>query len=318
MPNFKHSPHCILATLVTLEPDVMVGNRIGAWAGVGPHGEVDLSAEELRQRGHAIEVRENGAGLYALRNPGESVRKYEIDYRERVVSFEDRDPMELEEFLSSAIRVAADGRYLCSFAEPLYRQQQACTEAGAGGLMHRQDLQGLADIARDNGFSANAGMYDIVASGIEDDVPYLQTIQNMMAGRRLTESSRLFDLLEADGIPIAAWHEIVEMPQYGIDQVRAIFRMYMSRYVETFPIERILRIDAPAGVNLREALDQSAELISEDPPFEGQNIIRGYRTSPVRHYRAEGADVILFSDPMGEYAYSWPSQEPTPAPGLRA
>lgn len=318
MANFKHAPHFVRATLVHLDPSEMAGNRVSVWEGQDQNGlPYFISAAELGNRGHAIETLEGGAGLYAVTLPDEIPTRFSVDYRNGVVELENGGtPVDLKEFLASSVRVTMDGRYICSFAEPLYRQQIACKEAGIAGLAHRQDLAELAELARVNGFSTNAGMYDIIASDIEDDVPYLQALNSMLAGRRLTESSPLFRRIASQGVPVEAWHEIAEMPQYTIPQVRAIFRMFMARYVEQHPIERILRIEAPTEV-LQAALDETADLLSVDEPFDGANFIRGYRTSAVRRYRADGVDIILFSDPAGAYAYAYPSPpspSATPAP----
>lgn len=321
MPNFRFAPHCAFVDLALLEPNHMGGTAIATWIGMAPDGLIDIDAGELRRRGHAVEVGDNGAGLYAIRREGSEPTRYQVNYRDGVVEFEDDHPsIELDEFLRSSVRVTPNGRFICSFVEPLFRQLQKCNEVGTDGALHRQDLSELTQHRQSEGFSAGVGLYDIVATGLTDEVPAVQQFLNMVQGRRLTEVSGLFRQLDDLGVPQADWNELKDSPAYQIDQVRALFRHLLSRYVEDRPIERILRLETDDADTLIASLDEAAELISVDPPFNVGNFIRGYSTSEVRHYRAGGADVIVFNDPMGAYAYAWPSppvptDEPA-APGL--
>jgi len=319
MPNFKYSPHCIRTRLAVLEPALMAGNGVGMWSGKTDEGPIDITAGELRERGHAIQVTDGGAGFYAIRETDAPTLQYDIDWTTETVSLSDGTEMPLEAFREGAVRATPEGKILCSFLLPLHEQHRICREAGTGGRLHNQDLAAFATHSRAEGFTPETGMYDIVTSEMPDKLSDMEAM--MAAGARaVTETAPIFARLEEMGIPRQAWVKLSSVPQFGIEQVRATYRALMEPYIGDIPIEDVSMIIADEAI-LTACLDAAADKLTINEPFTGGNIIPDYRTSPVRHYVSEGMEAIVFTDPMGAYAYTWapgpkPEAEPDQAPRI--
>lgn len=332
--NFKYAPWCRRISHAVLTPAairdgdgaVMFQSRefefgeegvLAPPAVVGPEDLLDT--KQIREKAHAIATDDAGAGVYAMLDDTAAAVRFSVDYKADQVHFEGSETvMPLQQFLRTHARLRPNGRFICSLMEPLHEQRQKCQEAGVDGTLHLQDVGELAQWMAGTGFTDEVGMYDIVATDLRDDVDFLAAARNMVAGESLKNVSPLFGRLALQGLPPQAWIEIKDFPQYNIEQVRAVFRLFLGRYIEQAPIERVLRLEVADHAGLIAALDGVADLVSVDPPFNAGNFIRNYATSEVRHYRHEGADVIVFSDPAGAYAYAWPTTAPAPAARMGA
>jgi hypothetical protein len=258
-----------------------------------------------------------GAGMWAVRDPfrPEAIR-YSIDFDEKVVHIENASrPMSLDEFQKSAIRVSDKGASLCSFMQNLSDQYVSC-HGVEGAELHVMDIGMTAQNLRDSELKEDkydVGMFDIVSSDLRDGLSFMEILAKINAKNAPTyESLGLKDLYSDhhDG----RWSEIREHPQFMVEQIRALFGSFMEPLLDGFPIERVSCLQLPAGEPLAMFIEEHADLISQNAPFDGGNIMP-YRTSPVGHYRGynqekdEHFDVIVFSDFMGTYAYAWPTPE---------
>lgn len=312
--NFAGCSKFVFSDLVVLRQ-----KNNGDWEGSYVEGDtVQYSNEQLNNAICIIPDNEEGIGMWAVRDPfrNDAIR-YSIDFNEKVVHIEGGSrPMPLEEFQKSAIRVTDDGKSLCSFMQTLNDQYAAC-HGVAGAEMHIMDIGMTAQQLRDSDKvedKYNVGMFDIVSSDLRDGLSFMDLMAKINSKNAPTyESLGLKDLYSDhhDG----RWFEIREHPQFMVEQIRALFGSYMDNLLDGFPIERVSCLQLPAGQPLAMFIEEHADLVSQDAPFEGGNIIPGYRTSPVGHYRGyndekdEHFDVIVFSDFMGTYAYAWPTPE---------
>lgn len=312
--NFKHCPSFIYAdvALLSLQED-------GNWAGVDADG-VNVRFSEARMRASTpVATDGNGDGLYAVVDDlraGESFR-FVIDRATDLVHVENSErPIPYETFVRCAMRADDDGKPICSFLIPLHEQYSLCRER-PGGDKHCMAIADEAEALRATnkvGDLINVGLYDAVSSGITDGLSFVELMQKVTAkgGRPVHEKYGLDEALPGQ------WAEIRAFPQYMMGPIRALFGSYMDERIGDFPLERISRLHAPRGAPIAMYLDEVAELVSVDEPFDGGNVIRNYRTSEVAHYRGNGYDAIVFSDMAGTYAYAWPTPEApkaAPAPG---
>lgn len=313
MPNFRNAPKARPSLLIAVDP----GDLPRTWDVETEDGDhFVLQDVDLRRLGHPLQRADNGAGLYALVSETKPAMAYAIDHRERTVALEDGTTMPIEDFLRTMVRVKSDGCTICAFIEPFHVQQQACLEAGAEGMVHRYDLQASIDFAREGGFREDVGMFDIVVSGLADETPFLQRMQNAMSP---SWTPAALDTMSRMAIPPHAWREIKDHPNYNLDQVRAMFRNLMEPYIGAFPIERVKMVVAPPGaVDLAVLIGEGIPHVATREPFRAANIMIGYETSAVEHFEGDDVEAIVFSDPSGSYAYAWPRQpkpDVDPAPG---
>jgi len=311
--DFRHCPAFAFA-----DHAVVSQQQDGSWAGVDADGvPVSYSADEM-DGAVAMLDDGNGRGLFAVPDAvraGE-IRRFSIDHAAGVVHIEGAArAMPMRQFFRHAVRVDPQGKPVCSFMQPLHEQYSLCRDR-QGCESHCMDVADLAENMRRSDKVADlidAGLYDAVASGLDDGMSFMDVMARVTArgGRPVHETFGLEDVLPGQ------WNEIREFPQYMMAPIRALFGTYMEERIGDFPLERISRLHAPAGTPLAMHVEAVAELVSTDEPFEGGNIIRGYRTSPVGHYRGDGFDVIVFSDMAGTYAYAWPTP-PAPEAGPAA
>lgn len=290
----------------------------GNWEGVFVEGDaVQYTDDQLQNAICLVPENSDGAGMWAVRDQfRQDAIRYSIDFDKNIVHIEDAArPMPLEEFQKSAIRVTDKGESLCSFMQSLSDQYATC-HGIQGAEMHIMDIGMTAQRLRDSEEPTDkydVGMFDIVASDLRDGLSFLDIIAKINANNAPTyESLGLKDLYSDhhDG----RWFEIREHPKYLVEQIRALFGSFMEPLLDGFPIERVSCLQLPAGEPLAMFIEEHADLISQNAPFDGGNIMP-YRTSHVGHYRGyneekdEHFDVIVFSDFMGTYAYAWPTPE---------
>lgn len=313
--DFKHRPTFAFATHALIE---MAGD--GRWRGVDADGVETAYSDDEVGRAVAVATDGEGRGLYAIPDEarmGEN-RRFIIDRDKGVVHIEGAArALPVDEFMKCAVRTDRDGKPVCSFLHPLHEQYALCRGA-KGGEAHCMDVADEAEAIRNTGKvgdMVNAGLYDAVASGLSDGMGFMDLMARVTArgGRPVHERFGLGEALPGH------WAEIREFPQYMIDGVRALFGNYMDGLIGEFPLERISRLHAPPGAPVAELLDGIADFVAADEPFDGGNVIRGYRTSPVARYRGEGFEAIVFSDMAGTYAYAWPltaKPDEANAPGM--
>jgi len=299
--DFKYCPYFAFA-------DHVVVRREGdTWTGIDSDGaEVRFSDEGFL---HALELQadEAGNGLYAVPDPlRKEARRFLVDHKEGIVHVENGErPVPINDFIKHALRADSEGKPICSFMQPLHEQRQLC-EGRTDGDLHLHDISAFAEAKRTSeavGDRIDAGLYDIVTSGLDDGLDFMEIMRKVTdaSGKPVHETTALRMHMPAP------WHEIREFPQYMLAPIRALFGSYMEERLGEFPIERVSRLQAPVGFPLSLHFENFSEIVSEDDPFEGGNIIPGYRTSPVIHFRGEGFDAIVFSDFAGTYAYAWPT-----------
>ena len=301
MPSFRNAPKAKPAVLVVATPS----DAPGMWdCTAGEEDVFPISDELLRKFGHPIHRADNnGEGFYALALDGQEPVAYSIDHDAQIVEFENGETKPLKDFITGSVRVDKDGKTVCSFVEPLHVQYSICKEANA--IAHLADVQQTVAHARGQGFSPNVGMYDIIVSGLEDEIPFFERMRAAMAP---SWSEEAIAALERTGAPAHAWGEIKDHPHYTHEAVRVMFRDLMGPYIGAFPIERVKTIAGPPGANVEGLLELAFPRTATNAPFRAPNIMPGYETSDVAVFGDEHVEVIVFSDPVGVYAYAWPRQ----------
>ena len=306
----RFSPKAVFANLALVDMNPQVGGP--RFAGVFEDGEAfEVEDDHLGRDFLAVQADEHGAGVYA-QVAGDAFR-YEIDFRECVVSIEGADDMPLNDFLARAARVDDTDRFICLFKDTLYHQIIAVKERGRTAEGHRMDLPPLAEWvkareAESGQASRFTGLYDIVAAGLDDRHNPYATMRDVhgMAQPSMRGMHEVFR---------EAWSEVRQYPQFSDERVRALFRQQLGDRIGEFPLGSVMRLEALSmgADKTREmnALAQHLERhgavkVREDKPFDLSNYIPGYRTSNVPVYDLDGLEVILFSDKFGVYAYAYP------------
>lgn len=308
--DFSNSPFFRFSSHVLARP-----GGDGRWDAVDEEGLGSRIDESDFAGALELAAAEDGTGLYAIVDPSSPARKFRADYASGKVHVEDGGrTMDVGEFAKHAVRTGSDGTPICSMRQPLHVQYEKCREAG--DMAHCLDVADMADAMRKSAHvpdQVGAGMYDIVSSGIDDGLSFMELMARVTArgDRAVHEGTAL-----GTAFPGGRWAQIRDFPQYMMAPVRALFGSYMEEIAGEYPLEKVSRLHAPPGAPVAAMLDAVAEFVEEDPPFEGGNIVPGYRTSPVARYRGEGFECIVFTDMAGTYVYAWPSPEaPQPAPG---
>lgn len=315
MTNFKASPHGIVGNFCEVVASHFRGNVVEAYnvTGYGT-GATRMTTADLRDRARSLVRDEAGNGLYVVKPVEGKHQRYNVDYKTGLVEFEDGSQVDIETFMHQGLRTDVDGKILCAVSEPLLQQFEVLKEAGGKATLHLHDLASLAAIRREETLSTEIGLYDIAASGLEDEVDIMTSYENRSGETAYSVAPTLFDDLADNGLPPQMWIECHAHPMFSSEQVRSLFRQLLGPFTQDFPVERVMLTAGPHH-KIMAAMDASADLIEIHPPFTAPNIMRGYATSDVRRYRRDGAEVVVFSDMGGAYAYAWPVQpELTPAP----
>lgn len=307
-PDYRFAPCCLLSALVHAMP---VGG--GAWETVTGEGLTgSLNDADFRDRCRTVAAEETGDGIYSVVPPGpKKVLRFVVDSREKTVSIEGFDePLPLDEFRMMAVRCREDGKIICSMAETLSNQWRACKEQD-GCEDHLLDIREMS--------SAYAGsdqvselydhhMYELASNGTDDGLDYLEVVRRMMASVHphgpVHERFGLHDALPG-------WTEIANLPNVMQAPVRVAFDTFMSEMLGDYPRERVTMTCVPRGkAQFSEALEDAGyELAGMLEPFDGGNLIPGYKTGDVAFHRAKGVDIVVFNDFIGTYAYAWPTDE---------
>lgn len=310
MPNrdrFDFAPTCVLASLAVVEP---VGD--GRWRATDDGGLVSfLSDADFRDR-CVLVTGGDASGVYSVIAPAEieRPRRFVLDAREKTVAIEGFEvDMRLDEFRRMAVRATAAGKPIVSLAASLAGQWEGCRQAGLDGEDHLLDIREMSGCygqsdQEDELYDHH--MYNLVSSEQDDGKSYPELLATIMAaGHRDGPVHQRFGLTSA----FDDWREVRALPPFMQAQVRVAFDMFMRKLLGDYPQDRVSMACA-GGEQLSERLEEAGfDLAGMLPPFEGGNMLPGYRTGDVALHRARGVDVIVFTDFLGTYAYAWPTDE---------
>ena len=306
----RFSPKAAFATLALVEMNPNPG--AARFAGVYEDGEgFEIEDAAIGRQLRPVQADEHGAGVYA-RIDGEPFR-YEIDYRAGTVSIENGEELPLDEFVGRAARVDDNGRFICLMRDSLYHQIVAVKERGRGADAHAMDIPQYAEHVKAREVAEGVqnrftGLYDIVASGLDDR-------HDPMATMRDVNGIGQASMRNMHPAFAAGWAEVRAYDQFKDERVRALFRQQLGDRIGQFPLGSVLRLEVQgrggdpdrALRSLCESLERSGAVQQrEDRPFDLSNYIPGYRTSVVPVFDLDGIEVIAFADRFGTYAYAYP------------
>lgn len=308
-PKFKYAPHCTLSALAHVYP---IGD--GVWESVNDGGDVTrLSDTDFRIRCRAVVNADNGEGVYSVIAPTELgvARRYVVNTDEKTVSLEGFEhDIDLSEFRKMAVRTTSDGKLIASMSQRLADQWALCNEHG-GADDHVMDIGQMAQAYADSVDKfelLDHHSYGLETSGMTDGLDFMQVMARITAiGHPDGPTHERFPLKEA----FEGWVEVRELPAYMKGSVRMAFDVFMRDMLGDFADDRVTMVCVPRGTEqLSEKLEEAGfELEGMLPPFEGRNMIPGYKTGDVAFHRSRGVDVVVFSDFIGTYAYAWPTAE---------
>ena len=322
-PRFRFAPHCTLSSLAYVAPA-----DGGRWTVEHEGGGVgEIGDDDFHRRCCALHRADNGEGVYSVIAPTELgvVRRFAINAAEKTVTIEGfEEPLPIDEFRKMAVRTTKEGKVIASLAESLSEQWKKCKESGEADD-HVMDIREMADVYKDSGDRFELydhHMYNLTSSEMSDGLDFMALMAKISAiGHPQGPVHTRFPLSEA----VEGWREVRELPTYMQGGVRFAFDTFMRDMLGDFPDDRVSMVFAAHGdANFSEALENAGfELEGMLPPFDGKNILPGYKTGDVAFHRSRGVDVVAFSDFMGTYAYAWPTEEggkfeiPAGIPGLK-
>lgn len=293
--NFENQPKFVFSSVINVYRD----DEDSTWIGFDEDGlEISLDEDEMQNALHI------GAGLYALIDPlrKDDVRRFYLNDETGNVHIEDGGShLSLEEFIGMSVRVDDEGRPIVPMCASLHTQYIACKEG-----QHTDHLHNLSAMARHihekypNNFDSS--MYFLVSADIDDGLTTEMALQRME-----NKTPPSYESLGLSAVIDGPWSEIIDYPQYLHAPVRSLFGRFLGDRIGEFPIEKIARMHVAHDTPLEDILGASAELIRVDQPFDGSDIVPGYRTSEVSCFRGDNFDAIVFSDMMGKYVYAWPT-----------
>ena len=307
--KFKHAPNCTLSTIAMVQPV-----EAGVWQTVNEGGDVNrLGDADFHRRCLPISVADTGEGVYAVIAPTELgvARRYVVNKEEKTVSLEGfEQDIDLSEFRKMAVRTTSEGRMIASLASRLTDQWNKCTESGQA-QDHLLDIREMAECyvgSTDEFEQFDHHSYNLETSGMTDGLDFMQVMAKISAiGHPEGPTHVRFPLEEA----FEGWREVRELEGYMKAPIRMAFDLFMRPMLGDFPDDRVTMMSVPRGdAQLSEMLEEAGfDLEGMLPPFEGRNVIPGYKTGDVAFHRARGVDVVVFSDFIGTYAYAWPTEE---------
>nr|WP_250808055.1 hypothetical protein [Neorhizobium tomejilense] len=309
--DFKHAPHCTLASLAHVYP---VDEN--TWESVNDGGDVTrFHTSEFRRRCLSVFSTETGEGIYSVVSEKELgvARRYVVNVADKTVSLEGfEEPIDLAEFRKLGVRTDKDGKLISSMASGLMDQWHKCNESGVADD-HLIDIRMMAEAyigSEDEFEQLDHHSYNLETSGVTDGLDFTQLMAKITAiGHPEGPAHVRFPLNEA----FEGWKEVRELPGYMKGPIRVAFDAFMREMLGEFPDDRVSMVAVPRGAanaQLSEMLEQAGfDLEGMLPPFQGGNMIPNYVTGDVAFHRARGVDVIVFSDFVGTYAYAWPTEE---------
>ncbi|MDW9478725.1 hypothetical protein GOB57_08410 [Sinorhizobium meliloti] len=308
--KFRNAPHCTLSSLAYVMP-----TEGGRWQTVNDGGDVnELENADFNRRCQAVARADNGEGVYSVIAPTELgvARRYVLNANDKTVSLEGfEQDIALDEFRKIAVRTTADGMVLASFAERLADQMNKCRESGVADdhLMDIREMAAMYADSEDRFELHEHHMYNLQGGEFDDGLDFMALMAKISAiGHPDGPTHQRFPLTEA----LEGWREVRELPTYMIGGVRFAFDLFMREMLGDFPDDRVTMIFAEKGdgAQFSEKLEDAGfELSGMLKPFDGRNVLPGYKTGDVAFHRARGVDVVVFSDFMGTYAYAWPTEE---------
>lgn len=307
--NFKNAPFFSYANILFLAP---MPN--GSYHGLDEDKEpIVVPANTIEKTLFPLYTDANDIGVYIkideLRRPfkasfNSEKGNYFVESEENKI--DNFVPINYDDFRKSVVRVDSEGKYICSLSLPLHEQLEAVKRFNAGS--HLSDIQDNILYLReqeDDNKKMEVGFYDIQTSELDDGLTIMDVINriNDNSKKPLFETHPFF---KEFGKQIQ-WFEIKRLGTYQLSAVRVIFKEFLKNRIGDFPIENIVMTVLPKEFELDLLIENSADLISSDKPFEMGNIMPGYKTSNVRTYNSNGLEIIVFEDMMAKYAYAYPS-----------
>jgi regulator of extracellular matrix RemA (YlzA/DUF370 family) len=308
--KFKNAPNCTLASLAYVMP-----SEGGRWQTVNDGGDVNvLEDADFNRRCQAIARADNGEGVYSIVAPTELgvARRYVLNADQKTVSLEGfEEDIDLAEFRRMAVRATPSGAILASFAQTFTDQWNKCTESGVA-QDHLMDIRMMAEtyIGSEDPYELHDyRMYSLQTGGMTDGLDFMALMAKINAiGHPEGPTHDRFPLKEAfDG-----WQEVRSLPTYMVGGVRFAFDLFMRDMLGDFPDDRVTMVALPKGEDAQfsEKLEEAGfELSGMLKPFNGRNVLPGYKTGDVAFHRARGVDIVVFSDFAATYAYAWPTEE---------
>lgn len=307
--KFKYAPYCSLSTLAHVYPIAE-----GVWESTNEGGDVNrLSDDDFHRRCRSIANADNGEGVYSIVAPTELgvVRRFALNAEEKTVTLEGFEhDIDLAEFRKMAVRTNKDGKIIASLAASLTDQWNKCMESGDADD-HLQDIREMAQAyadSKDKFELYDHHMYGLAVTEANDGLDFMGLMAKISAiGHPEGPVHKRFPLTDA----VDGWMEVREIPTYMQGGVRFAFDLFMRDMLGDFPDDRVTMVFAQHGdVQYSEELEKAGfELAGMLPPFDGKNVLPGYKSGDVAFHRAKGVDVVVFSDFMGTYAYAWPTEE---------
>lgn len=307
--KFKYAPYCTLSSLAHVTPVAE-----GVWATADDGGTVGrLTDDDFHRRCQSVTNAENGEGVYSIVAPTELgvVRRFSLNTAEKTVSLEGFEhDIDLAEFRKMAVRTTKDGVIIASLASSLTTQWNKCTENGQADD-HLQDIREMAQayVGSEDKFELyDHHMYGLAVTEATDGLDFMDVMRKITAiGHPEGPTHVRFPLSEA----MTGWQEVRAIPTYMQGGVRFAFDLFMRDMLGDFPDDRVTMICAlHEEAQFSEMLEDAGfDLVGMLPPFEGKNVLPGYKTGDVAFHRARGVDVVVFNDFAGTYAYAWPTEE---------
>lgn len=236
----------------------------------------------------------------------------------------DDEPKNWDDLEIKLYRVTESGQPICRCASPLSSQLLAMGDRDDPEFSrHHLDL---ADLRRsinlhevDNDARVDVHGFDLLNSGLKDDVVPQDEIDAFVAGRRSSDPrTRSFPprqarkplrfCLSIAGVYPTFIGNIGELSSTLLEPVRAIGRQLLAPHIGDFPMEHMTVVMIGRDENPDAMLRywEEGELVREIGAFT-HPAMPGYRTSDARIWRRDGWDAIVFSDLAGTYAYAMPS-----------
>jgi hypothetical protein len=234
------------------------------------------------------------------------------------------------------VRVGEDGQVLCDVGSPMLQQLQQIGRGNENGARHIADIRagiGAADRIAPTNTRYDVHFFDLHDSGVVDTVVPQERLEAyggpgiayaygdesdadlpVPVDPSIVPHDRSFErhigqIMREEAGMYLHFEEIRTGYPYRNPTIRGVMREQMSPYLGGFPMEHVLRSQAPRdpeGHAAFLAFWNEGEIVME-VPVQTHPSQPGYRTEPGHVFRRDGWDALVFSDAMGTYAYAFPS-----------
>ncbi|MGU3402085.1 hypothetical protein [Methylobacterium brachiatum] len=237
------------------------------------------------------------------------------------------------------VRVGEDGQVLCGAGGPMLEQLHRIGRGNESGARHIADIRairagiGAADRIAPTDTRYAVHYFDLYDSGVVDDVVPQESLEAYrspsiayhdgeeggaglpvpvdpsMVPHDRTFERHIGEIMREEAGMHVYFEEIRTGAVYRNPTIRGVMREQMSPYLGGFPMEHVMRAQAPRdpeGHAAFVAFWSEGEVVM-DVPVQTHPSQPGYRTEPGHVFRRDGWDALVFSDAMGTYAYAFPS-----------